>query len=100
MEGLKFSVQKVETGDKSGPFDHKSGNDVDSGLRLEAETPDANHIAEVRARENFQTVPINREAAKNPKKTVHPSNGLLSTVKNDTALKPVMERPRILQNTI
>lgn len=47
-----------------------------------------------------QTVPVNREAAKNPKKTVHPSNGLLSTVKNDTALKPVMERPRILQNKI
>ena len=37
---------------------------MDSGLRLEAETPDANRIAEARARENFQTVPINREAAK------------------------------------
>ena len=49
---------------KAALLNRKSGNDVDSGLRLEAETPDANRIAEARARENFQTVPINREAAK------------------------------------
>lgn len=69
MEGLKFSVQKVETGGiKAALLNHESGNDVDSGLRLETRGGDPGCKPHERPElENFQTVPTNRKQQKTQK---------------------------------
>lgn len=53
---------------------------------------DAKCITEARGRGNFQCPSTGKQL----EKKVHPSNGLLITIKNEAALKPVIEMPRIL----